>query len=200
MIAGVLLASGVSRRFGADKLVAALGPRPVVRWSAEARARAVDATYVGGRPRADAVRDALRDLDVRWVENPSAETGMASAIRAGVAALPAEAEAVVLALADQPLIDPLVIHALVARWRRGGAPAVVPRYDDGLGHPVLFGASLFPALLALQGDRGARAVLDALGDSLAEIEVAGTRPEDVDTPAALESLARALARRTRELE
>jgi molybdenum cofactor cytidylyltransferase len=77
---------------------------------------------------------------------------------------------------------------------------VVPRYDDGRGHPVLFGASLFPALLALEGDRGARAVLESLGDGLAEIAVTGARPVDVDTPRALAELERTLARRARELE
>jgi CTP:molybdopterin cytidylyltransferase MocA len=65
VIAGVLLASGASRRFGADKLVAPLGGRPVVRWSAEALAHAVDACHVVVRQDAERVREALSGLDVR---------------------------------------------------------------------------------------------------------------------------------------
>jgi molybdenum cofactor cytidylyltransferase len=85
----------------------------------------------------------------------------------------------------------------VARWREGGARAVAPLYEDGRGHPVLFAASLFPALLALEGDRGARAVLDALGDDLALVPIEDRAPADVDTPAALEAVSAQLASRAR---
>jgi CTP:molybdopterin cytidylyltransferase MocA len=196
VIAGVLLASGASRRFGADKLVAPLGGRPVVRWSAEALAHAVDACHVVVRQDAERVREALSGLDVRFVPNPDAASGMASAIRAGIAAVGEGAEAAVIALADQPFVASNVIEALVARWRTGGVRAVATRYADGQGHPVLFGATLFPSLLALGGDRGARAVLDSLGDDLALVDVAGARPADVDTPEALRALERELERRS----
>jgi molybdenum cofactor cytidylyltransferase len=72
---------------------------------------------------------------------------------------------------------------------------VAPRYADGQGHPVLFGATLFRALGALDGDRGARTVLESLGDDLALVDVVGARPADVDTPEALQALERELARR-----
>jgi CTP:molybdopterin cytidylyltransferase MocA len=196
MIAGVLLASGASRRFGADKLVAPLGGRPVVRWSAEALAVGGDALHVVVRQDTEVVREALAGLDVRFVPNPDAASGMASAIREGIAALDEAVEAAVIALADQPLVRSSVIEALVARWRAGGARAVAPRYTDGQGHPVLFGATLFPALGALEGDRGARAVLGSLGDELAVVDVSGMRPADVDTPEALGALERELARRS----
>ena len=90
MIAGLLLASGASRRFGSNKLVAPLDGRPVVRWSAEALASAVEETWVVVPARSAEVRAALDGLPVRWVENPVAHEGMASSIRAGIAALPAE--------------------------------------------------------------------------------------------------------------
>ena len=192
MIAGLLLASGASRRFGSNKLVAPLEGQPIVRWSAEALASAVDETWVVAPARPDDLRAALHGLPVRWVENPVAHEGMASSIRAGIAALPAEVEAVVITLGDQPHLDRDVIRRVVDAWRaapvRGGA--VVASYVDGRGHPVLFGAELFPALLALQGDRGARELLASLGDAVAGIEVPHARPADVDTPEALASLAR----------
>jgi molybdenum cofactor cytidylyltransferase len=67
---------------------------------------------------------------------------------------------------------------------------VVAEYDDGRGHPALFGATLFPALLALDGDRGARELLASLGASVMVVTVAAARPADVDTPEALSALAR----------
>jgi CTP:molybdopterin cytidylyltransferase MocA len=62
---------------------------------------------------------------------------------------------------------------------------------------VLFDAAVFPALLALGGDRGARAVLDSLGDECALTDVPGARPADVDTLDALHTVERELARRAR---
>jgi len=198
VIAGLLLAGGASRRFGSNKLVAPLGDRPVVRWSAEALAAAVDAAYVVVPTGAVAIREALDGVPVRWVENPDAQEGMASSIHAGVAALPAEVDAVVITLGDQPLVDAGVISRVVERWRRGPSEtrAVVARYLDGRGHPTLFGASLIPALRAIAGDRGARELLATLGDAVAEVHVAHERPTDVDTADALARLNDALRPRT----
>ena len=194
MIAGLLLASGASRRFGSNKLVAPLSGRAVVRWSAETLAGAVDETWVVVPPHATELLAALDGLPVRRVENTAALAGMASSIRVGIAALPARTEAVVIALGDQPSIGQDVIRRVVTTWR--AAPptiaAVVSEYEDGRGHPVLFGAALFPALLALDGDRGARELLASLGDILIVMDVPGSRPADVDTPEALAALARAI--------
>ena len=190
MIAGLLLASGASRRFGSNKLVAPLDGRAVVRWSAEALVGAVDATFVVVPATSDEIRGALHGLPVRWVENVDASEGMATSIRAGVAALPAEVEAVVMTLGDQPLIDVDVIRDVVATWRAAtpGTRAVVAEYDDGRGHPALFGAELFTELRALEGDRGARELLASLGESVAVVLASGVRPLDIDTPDALAAL------------
>ena len=197
MIAGILLASGASTRFGGDKLLAPLDGRPVVRWSADALVDRVDTLVVVVREEALTVRRALEGLPIRWAINHDAERGMSTAIRAGIAALPASVEAAIVALGDQPLVDPGVVERLVARWREHSAPAVQPRYDDGRGHPVLFDRSLFPALSALEGDVGARAVLDSVGHALDLLPIAGPRPVDVDTPDALRAVAAELARRGR---
>jgi molybdenum cofactor cytidylyltransferase len=197
MIAGVLLASGASRRFGSDKLLAPLAGRAVIRWSAEALASAVDALYVVVHIESAGLRAALNGLDVRWVTNPDADSGMASSIRAGIGALPSDAEAVFVALGDQPLLDPSVAARVVSCWNEGSARAVAPVYADGRGHPVLFGASLYPFLLALHGDSGARELLEWLGDDLATLTIAEPMPLDVDTPEALAAVAAELVRRPR---
>jgi molybdenum cofactor cytidylyltransferase len=196
MIAGLLLASGASRRFGSNKLVAPLGGRAVVRWSAEALIDAVDESWVVVPADAAEVHAALRGLPVHVVQNADAHEGIATSIRAGVFALPAEAEAVVITLGDQPSIDREVIRRVVIAWRtrRRETSAVVTEYDDGRGHPALFGATLFPALRGLDGDRGARELISSLGDVVTVITVAGARPPDVDTPETLSALARSVRR------
>lgn len=189
MIAGLLLAAGRSARFGGDKLLAPLHGRPVLFWSAAAIATEVDALHVVVPPDASARLAALEGIPFVAVEHAGRDAGMASSIRAGIAALPPEAEAVVIALADQPLVSPEVVRRLCIRWRDGGVAAVAPRYRDGRGHPVLFGRSTFDALCALTGDGGARTMLRSMGDELALVPVDATTPVDVDTPDALRRLA-----------
>jgi len=189
VIAALLLAAGRSERFGGDKLLAPLHGRPVLFWSAAAIATEVDALYLVVPPGAAARVSAVEGIPSVVVEHAGRDAGMASSIGAGVAALPAGVEAVLIALADQPLVSPDVVRRLCARWRDGGVDAVVPRYRDGRGHPVLFGRATFSALTALTGDSGARAVLDSLGDAVAVVPVEDTTPVDVDTPEALRALA-----------
>jgi molybdenum cofactor cytidylyltransferase len=188
VIAGLLLAAGKSTRFGADKLTAKLDGKAVVRLSAECL-RLLDAVYVVIPPGADAITQALARLDVTFVVNLGRAEGMASSLRAGIAALPADVDAVVVALGDQPLASPGVTNALVQRWKAGGADAVAPQYRDGRGHPVLFGRACFGALGTLEGDVGARTVLDALGERVALVSFESDMPVDVDTPEALGRLA-----------
>jgi CTP:molybdopterin cytidylyltransferase MocA len=191
VIAGLLLAAGRSARFGGDKLLAPLHGRPVLSWSAAAIAGEVDVLYVVV-PAGDAARIAALDAVPHVVvENAGRDAGMASSIVAGIAALPDEATAVVIALADQPLVTPAVVRRLRERWREGGVSAVATRYRDGRGHPVLFGRALFGALSALEGDAGARALLDSLGDAVALVTVDDLAPVDVDTPDVLLALAAA---------
>jgi molybdenum cofactor cytidylyltransferase len=189
VIAGLLLAAGRSARFGGDKLLAPLHGRPVLFWSAAAIAPEVDALYVVVPPGDPARRSAVDGLASVVVEHAGRDAGLASSIGAGIATLASDVDAVVVALADQPLVASAVVRRLVERWRDGGVDAVAPTYRDGRGHPVLFGRATFGALMSLTGDTGARSVLDALGGRAAVVAVDDDAPLDVDTPDALRRLA-----------
>ena len=134
-------------------------------------------------------------LPLDLVYNPDAARGQSTSVRAGLDAVPPDTEAVVFILGDQPGIDPNVIDALIATWRESHAPVVAPRYEDGMGNPVLFDRRTFPELAALEGDTGARPVARAYHASgqLLLVPVAGTSPPDVDTEADFAALIAALA-------
>jgi molybdenum cofactor cytidylyltransferase len=196
VIAGLLLAAGRSRRFGAggDKLLALLRGRPVIQWSAESIAGAVDVLYVVTPPGAHELVRALEDVEIVLVEHVGRDGGLGTSIGAGIAALDDEVDAVLVALADQPLVDRALVSTLCEAWRarEGTVRAVAPVYRDGRGHPVVFSRSCFDELSALHGDSGARALLDAMAASaeLLLVAVDADAPRDVDTPEMLAALER----------
>jgi molybdenum cofactor cytidylyltransferase len=117
------------------------------------------------------------DPRVETVVNDEWAEGMASSLRCGVRSC-SETEAIVVVLGDQPGIDSKVVGQLVNAFR-GGAALAVPVQGEQRGHPVLFGRSLFPSLLALSGDTGARDVVERHWGAAARIEAAPLR--DLDT-------------------
>lgn len=189
MIAALLLAAGAGRRFGGPKLLQDLDGKPVVRWSVETyRHPLVGEIVVVVPPEHEDIRRALAGLDVRIVVNPDPGLGMGSSLARGVAALGAEIEAVLIALADEPRVNPAVFERAVARYRTGDVSIVVPTFGGVRGHPVLIDRSVFDELRALSGDRGARAVTDRDASRVAIVEMGESRPIDVDTPADLARL------------
>jgi CTP:molybdopterin cytidylyltransferase MocA len=188
VIAGVLLAAGGARRFGSQKLVATFAGAPLVRHAAEVLSRATDSLVVVVGRDADAVRASLRGIDAVTVENSDWSTGLASSIRCGVTAVPADSEAIVVALGDQPRIGSDVIERLIARWRESGVSIAAVRYRGQRGHPVLFDRSLFAEIAMLEGDVGARGLIDLSPDRVAYVDVDEPMPADVDTRGDLDAL------------
>ncbi len=195
-VAALVLAAGKASRFRAaageggpaTKLVALLDGKPLVRHVAEAAlaSRARPVVVVTGHARAE-VEAALAGLPVRFVHNPDFATGLASSLRTGVAALPAAAGGAVVLLGDMPRVSAAVIDALLdAREASPGASAVAPATGGRRGNPVLVTRALFPAIMELSGDVGARALLAAAGDGVVETPVDDESIAfDVDTPDAL---------------
>jgi molybdenum cofactor cytidylyltransferase len=181
----LILAGGAGRRFGGEgggKLLADLGGAPVIGRVAE-RVLSVgfaEVIAVTGAREAD-VRRALAGADLLISHAPDWAEGMAASLRAGVTALSPRAEGVCVFLGDMPLVPVELCGALVEAAGQAGY-AARPRCDGQPGHPVAFTRSAFADLLALEGDRGAAAVL-AARDDLAYVETAacGTLI-DIDTP------------------
>lgn len=187
-IVGLLLAAGQGRRFGGDKLLQPLADGTPV---AVAAARALKAACADSiavlRPEQDALAALLEAEGLRVVRCAAARSGMGYSLAAGVAAS-RDARGWLVALADMPCIRVATLQA-VAELIGGGAALAAPSYAGRRGHPVGFAARWRGALLALEGDEGARAILQQSRFLLHVLETDDPGVlQDVDSPADLAAL------------
>jgi len=188
-IAAVVLAAGRSTRMGGpNKLLAEIARRPLVRIAAEAAlaSGAKPVIVVAGHQR-DQVGQALSGLPVRVVHNPHFADGLGTSLKAGIAAVPPQADGAVVLLGDMPQVDARLIDRLIASFDPDrGALVVVPTFEGKRGNPVLWSRRFFPDLMAVEGDVGARHLIGRYGEAVVEVPVDGKAAlTDVDTPEAL---------------
>jgi molybdenum cofactor cytidylyltransferase len=193
-VAGIVLAAGRSTRMGGpNKLLAELNGKALVRIVAEQLlgSKASGVTVVTGH-QADRVREALHGLDVTFVHNPDFADGLASSVKAGIAAVPAEADGAVVCLGDMPLVDTRLIDRLIEAFAPDrGALIAMPVSDGRRGNPVLWSRRFFAELMTLDGDIGARHLIARHAEAVAEVVVEGAGAFlDIDTPQALEDAQR----------
>jgi len=190
-VAAVILAAGRSTRMGGpNKLLAELNGKPLVRIVAEqALASKAQGVVVVTGHQADQVERALQGLNVTFVRNPDFAEGLASSVKAGIAAVPQSADGAVICLGDMPLISAHLIDRLIETFApdRGNLIAV-PVSDGRRGNPVLWSRRFFNELMTLDGDIGARHLIAKHSEAVAEVPVEGLEAFlDIDTPQALEA-------------
>ncbi|WP_088346225.1 MULTISPECIES: nucleotidyltransferase family protein [Rhodomicrobium] len=201
-LGAILLAAGFSRRMGGgNKLLRPLGGRPLIAHALER----LDGLGLGQLivvvgDSADAIAPLL-PASATLVRNGRAAEGMGRSLAAAAAALDPSLRGVFIALADMPFIEAGDFGKLAGALAAGGDGAIcIPMHDGRRGHPVLFGRAHFPALAALSGDAGARALI-AASDKVHEI--AGCSDGvliDADDPAAFAAAERHLESRQRQLK
>lgn len=190
-VAAIVLAAGKSSRMGANKLLAEIGGTPLVARTVSAvKASPVDTVIVVTGRDAEEVAHAVEPLGVRTVHNAQYTEGLATSLKAGLAALPPETDAAVICLGDMPRVSPASIAKLIAAFNPAEHRSIcVPVMKGERGNPVLWGAQHFAALQALSGDKGARVLFDELSEHLVEVAVDDQGVLfDVDTPEALETV------------
>lgn len=187
----VVLAAGRASRMGEGghhKLLAEFEGEPLVRRSVrqavEAKIGAV--TVVTGHRSAE-ISDALAGLPVKLVHNPDFASGMASSLKTGLADIETRGlPGMMVLLADMPNVSAADIAALASAYARSGGKAVVRAVSDGQrGNPVILPAATFEALKALEGDIGARPVIESAGLAVIDVEIGPAARLDVDTPEAI---------------
>lgn len=144
-LGAVLLAAGAGSRLGGrPKSLLELDGTPLIRRMITTLFDAgVESVVMVLGHYADAIENAVRDLPVTRVRNPSPENGPASSLRLGLQALAKDVGAVIVALADQPLITPADINDLIAAFKsRGETHMVVPRVNGEPGNPIIVDSAL----------------------------------------------------------
>ncbi len=177
--AAVILAAGAGSRFGKPKAHVRIGSRTLVGIVADVATAAGLAPVIVVAPSDVPVPDTT--LVVR---NDLVTAGMSRSLRLGLAAVPPDADAAVILLADQPTLDVELLHELDG-WR-GGTPIVATRADGILGPPVLLEREAFALADGLTGDTGLRDLLRADPDSVTAVDHVAM--PDIDTPADLETI------------
>jgi molybdenum cofactor cytidylyltransferase len=187
-IAALILAAGQSTRFGsADKLLAKLDNEHIIIHALRPLIAAHVQHIAAVVAESDgAVSQALQShlASIEIIENPDAEQGMATSIRAGVRALQETASGILIVPGDMPFMNPSVIRSIISAFHEaGGEKIVVPVLPDGAQrNPVLWPRRFFGELLKLEGDRGGKQIITANKDSVTELALNDERfSADIDT-------------------
>ncbi|KRB60163.1 4-diphosphocytidyl-2C-methyl-D-erythritol kinase [Rhizobium sp. Root708] len=190
-VAAVVLAAGRARRMGEGgphKLLAEFAGIPLVRRCALAalESGAASVSVVTGH-RQHEIEAKLDGLDVALVHNPDFASGMASSLGAGFASSEAaRADGVLVLLADMPDVSSSDMDLLITAFRRCGGHAIVRAVSRGKrGNPVVLPRALRDAVLHLEGDIGARHIIESSGLPVIDVEIGDGAHLDVDTPEAV---------------
>jgi molybdenum cofactor cytidylyltransferase len=197
MIGLVILAAGASKRMGKPKQLLTFCGKTLLRNSAlvALESLAGKSLVILGANSEQILPDiqyfTTNEKLLKIVENPAWEEGMASSIRLGIEVLAqskSRLEAVIFMLCDQPFVSTELINELITTFRRTQSWVVACTYQTGItGVPALFSKEIFPALLALKGDMGARKIIHQFADNMTTIPF----PKgdiDIDTPEAYAAL------------
>jgi molybdenum cofactor cytidylyltransferase len=191
-VAALVLAAGRSSRMGADnKLLSEWRGKALVRHVVEQALRSqADPVYVVTGHQADDVASALSDLPAIVIYNAGYRQGLSTSLNAGLRALPEHVDGVLVCLGDMPQVSAEQLDQLIEAFApQEGRTICLPTYHGKRGNPVLLGRQLFPDVACLEGDTGARRLVEANQEIVAEVPV--DQPGvliDVDTPQALDSL------------
>ncbi|MCR6499573.1 molybdopterin-binding/glycosyltransferase family 2 protein [Shinella sp. CPCC 101442] len=187
-VAALVLAAGrASRMNGSHKLLAAFDGQALVRRSVEAAlaARPARVLVVTGH-RADEIEAELAGLAVDIIRNPDHAQGMSTSLRAGVSALGPGCDGVAVMLADMPHVTGADVRRLLEAFVASGGQVVVRAVSGGKrGNPVILPRSTFSAILQLEGDVGARHIVESVGLDVVDVEIGAAAHVDVDTPEAV---------------
>jgi molybdenum cofactor cytidylyltransferase len=172
MISAILLAAGQSKRMGKSKLLMPFGQSTMIEQTVDnLLGSAANEVVVVLGDRAGAVKRLIAERPVKLAINPDYEQGMSTSIVAGLKLVDRRTRAVMIALGDQPLIDSQTINRLIAGFLSHDKGIAIPTYRGERGHPVIFDVKYWRQMLTLDGDVGARQIVQKNPDDIIEVAV-----------------------------
>jgi molybdenum cofactor cytidylyltransferase len=189
MVSAIVLAAGESRRMGRPKQLLRLGDRTLLDLALDnVRNSSVEEIILVLGSSAAEIQQQVSTHGVKIVVNPAYQEGMASSLRAGIAALDASSQAALIVLADQPCLRPTTLDRLIDHHRSKRPHIVIPTYKGFRGNPVLLDCSVFSEVMEIRGDIGCRAIFGSHTENIDKLEVDDPGILlDVDTSADFES-------------
>jgi molybdenum cofactor cytidylyltransferase len=186
-VMAVILAAGASSRMGRSKLDLKIKDRTLIQMVLDSTASSlVDGIIMVTRPGFIPVNESLYP-QFKIVENEKWETGQSSSMRKGLENIKPGMDAVIFLMADQPFVNTDIINELLLRYYDTGSALVAPVYKGERGSPVIFDRSLFQELLAIEGDKGGRELLDRFPVEYVEFD-SSLPGMDIDAPEDYEKL------------
>jgi molybdenum cofactor cytidylyltransferase len=185
MICAIALAAGRSQRMGTQKLLLPFAGSVVIARVVDAFLGApVDRLIVVARPKDQQLHDVLGNRSVIFVENPDLAGDMLSSLRCGLRALPATAETIAVSPADQPSLEPGLVHQMLTAFQASGRSVLVPVHSGHRGHPAVFAGHYRNELLTSFDGIGLRGLLQTHAAEVIEWPTDDAAVlEDLDTPA-----------------
>lgn len=162
----IILAAGTSSRLGTPKQLLQFNGDSLLNNAIKAakQANATETVVVLGAA-AEVLKDEIKDKDVTVLLNTQFTEGMASSIRCGLQYLKDKTDHILLMVCDQPHVNAAHISTLIKKQQVTGAKIVASFYADRKGVPALFDKTIFPELLALHGDTGAKHIIEKYADA-----------------------------------
>jgi len=172
VISAVILAAGKSERMGKPKQLLRLNKFTLVEQTIGnfLNSKVSEIIVVLGY-RAEEVKRNIAAKPVKIAMNPNYKQGMSTSIMAGLNSADSGANAIMLALADQPFIDAQTINRLVEAFDTREKGIVIPVYEGRRGHPIIFDIKYKKELLKLRGDIGGREVIKRYSNDVLEVAV-----------------------------
>ena len=182
-ISGLILGAGVSSRLGQPKQLLPFKGTTLLGWvvSQAQQATGLDEVVVVLGRAGDEIRQRVDFGTATLVDNPVFGQGCASSYRAGIGALDARTDAIMILLGDQPGVGPEVIDRVAREWRDAASQIALCSYRERKGHPMIFARPLFDQLAGLHGDKAAWKLVDANASLVQEVAFDFPFPDDIDT-------------------
>jgi len=183
MVSAILLAAGESKRMGEPKQLMPLGQSTILEQAINNLLNsAVNEIIVVLGHRAEEMIKTIAAKPVKIAINPDYWQGMSTSIIAGLNLIDSQAQAVMLALGDQPSVSSQIINQLIEEFYHHDKGIIIPTYQGKRGHPIIFAIKYKQKLLELTGDIGARQIIKDHPQDILEVAVDSESViSDIDT-------------------